>query len=195
MMDQPIESRQVVQEVIAALDNLGIAYALGGSLASSIYGFTRLTADADITVEPFPGKEEQFANRFGPAYYVSVDAIREAIRDRSSFNIINTYVGFKVDVFVKKDRPFEESLMRRRVAFNSHDLPDRPIQLVSPEDILLLKLEWYRKGGEVSERQWSDVLGVLRTQAGSLDNAYLDHWASDLEVRDLLAHARNETAI
>jgi hypothetical protein len=194
VMDQPIENRHVVHDVITALDSLGIAYALGGSLASSIYGLTRLTADADITVEPFPGKEEQLANCFGPQYYVSVDAIQRAIRDRSSFNIINTYVGFKVDVFIKKERPYEESLMRRRVSFHSPDLPDRPIKLVSPEDVLLLKLEWYRKGGEVSERQWLDVLGVLRTQAERLDMAYLDYWASDLGVSDLLELARAEAA-
>lgn len=192
IMDQPIENQGVVQHVIAAFDALGIAYALGGSLASSIHGYTRLTTDADITAEPFPGKEDQLASQFGPDYYVSPEAIRQANRDRSTFNIINTSIGFKVDVFIRKDRPFERSLMDRRIQFTSADAPDRPVSVVSAEDIILLKLEWYRLGGEISERQWSDVLGVLRTQADRLDGAYLDQWASSLGVADLMEQARRE---
>ena len=191
-VDQPVDNQRVVREVIAAFDTLGIPYALGGSLASAIYGVTRLTADADVTADPFPGKEAQFAARFGPEYYVSIDAVREAIRGRSSFNVINTAVGFKVDVFIRGDQPFEASMMQRRVAFTDPAAPDQPIHLVSPEDIVLLKLEWYRLGGEVSDRQWSDVLGVLRVQAGRLDAGYLDRWAKDLGVADLLARARQE---
>jgi hypothetical protein len=194
-VDQPIDSLRVVSEVIAAFESLGIAYALGGSLASAFHGFSRLTLDADIAVEPFPGKEDRLAQGFGPDYFVSVEAIRQAIRDRSSFNIINTAIGFKVDVFIRKDRPFERSVMQRRVAFTDPDILDRPIALVSPEDIILLKLEWYRLGGEVSDRQWSDVLGVLRVQSGRLDNAYLDRWAEDLAVDDLLRLARQEAII
>ncbi len=194
-MDQPIDNLRVVREVIAAFDALGIAYALGGSLASGIHGITRYTSDADVSVEPFGGLEDRLAASFGPDYYVSVEAIRQAIRDRSTFNIINTSVGFKVDVFVRKDRPFERSLMRRRVSALMADAPDRPISVVSAEDSVLLKLEWYRLGGETSDRQWSDILGVLRIQAGRLDEAYLDLWAAGLGVADLLADARRDAVV
>jgi hypothetical protein len=193
-VDGPIEFRRVVREVIAALNLLGIDYALGGSLASSIHGINRNTADADLTVEPFPGQEAQFVGGFGPDYYVNVEAVRQAVRERATFNIIDTMTGFKVDVFVRKDRPFESSLMRRRVPMASPDASGPPIDVVSPEDIILLKLEWYRLGGETSDRQWSDVQNVLRVQAGRLDEGYLDHWAGELGVADLLARARGELA-
>ena len=70
------------------------------------------------------------------------------------------------------------------------DLPGEPIEFLTPEDIVLLKLEWYRLGGEQSDRQWNDILGVMRTQAGKLDDRYLVVWAADLGVDDLLAKVR-----
>ena len=194
-MDQPTDNLRVLLEVLAAFDSLGIAYALGGSLASGIHGITRYTANADVSVEPFDGLEGRLVASFGPDYYVSVEAIRQALRQRSTFNIINTSVGFKVDVFVRKDRPFERSLMDRRVSATMADAPDRPIMIVSAEDCVLLKLEWYRLGGEISDRQWSDILGVLRVQYDRLDQAYLDRWAGELGVADLLGDARRDAAI
>lgn len=193
-VDQPIDNLRVVLEVIAAFDRLGIPYALGGSMASSIHGIMRNTADADISVEPFEGLEGRLVASFGPDYYVSAEAVRQAVRDRATFNIINTSLGFKVDVFVRKDRPFERSLMDRRVSATIGGESDRPIAVVSAEDSILLKLEWYRLGGEISDRQWSDILGVLRVQADRLDGPYLDRWAAELGVADLLADARRDAA-
>jgi hypothetical protein len=192
-VDQNLSNLRGVREVIAVFDRLGIPYALGGSFASSLHGIDRYTRDADITVEPFPGKEQQLAASFGPAYYLSVSAIQEAVRRRSSFNIINTSTGFKVDVFVRKDDPFEQSAMERRTAVTMPDVPEQPIFLHSPEDTILFKLKWYRLGNETSDRQWGDILGVLQVQAGTLDEAYLDRWAADLKVRDLLERARQES--
>ncbi len=194
VMDQPTDNLRVLHEVLGGFDSLGIAYAIGGSLASGIHGITRLTSDADVSVEPFEGLEGRLVARFGPDYYISIEAIREALRDQSTFNIINTSVGFKVDVFIRKDRPFDRSLMARRIFATMSDSPDRPLAFVSAEDSILLKLEWYRLGGEISERQWLDVLGVMRVQAERLDQAYLDLWAADLGVADLLADARRDAA-
>ena len=89
-MDRPIDNLDVVREVTAAFDRLGIAYALGGSWASSFYGEPRSTRDADVTVEPFPGREAALVAAFGPDYYISIDAVKEAVRERRAFNIINT---------------------------------------------------------------------------------------------------------
>ncbi|CAN5905269.1 hypothetical protein BH23PLA1_BH23PLA1_25260 [soil metagenome] len=196
-MDQPIESQRVVREVVAAFQALGIDHALGGSMASSIHGIARYTADADLTVEPFPGKENALVSRFGPDYYLSPEAIRTAVQERSSFNIIHIAIGFKVDVFVKKKRPFDVSLMGRRLqgAVPDPEGSGPPIDLVAAEDIILLKLEWYRLGNETSDRQWSDILGVLRVQGDRLDNAYLDHWAAELNVADLLGRVRGEARL
>jgi hypothetical protein len=185
----------VLRRVIAVLDDLGIPYALGGSWASSLHGKARMTHDADLSVEPFPGKESDFCATFDAEYYVSLPAVERAVRDRSSFNIVHTPSSFKVDAFVRKERPFERSLMARRSPRTLSDDPAHPIQCVSPEDIILLKLEWYRLGGEVSERQWTDILEVMRVQGDSLDGAYLDRWAAEIGVADLLARARTEAAV
>lgn len=188
-----MEHTEVVQEIITVLSRLDIPYAVGGSWASSLLGKMRFTTDADITVEPFPGKEAAFCAPFGEDYYVSLPMIQDAIRRRSSFNIIHWPSGFKVDLFVRKDRPFEAAVLARR---RPHPLPEGPtVMLVSPEDIILLKLEWYRLGGGTSERQWDDVLGVFQIQADKLDQPYLDHWAADLGVSDLLQRARQESGV
>jgi hypothetical protein len=190
----PMTNLPALREVIAVLDRLGIAYALGGSMASSVFGVPRFTHDADITVEVFAGREGEFSNSFGPDYYLSLVAIQDAVRRRSSFNIINTATGFKIDVFVRQDLPFEQSAMARRIAMTFPDAPEQPVVLYSAEDVVLFKLRWYRLGGETSEQQWKDVLGVLRVQAERLDEGYLDHWASDLGLNDLLGRARQEAA-
>jgi hypothetical protein len=190
-----VESNQenvaIVHEVGAVLDRLEIPYAIGGSWASSLLGKPRLTHDVDLTVEPFPGKDTAFCASFSDDYYVSLPMIQDAIRRRSSFNIIHWPSGFKVDIFVRKDRPYDASVLARR---RLHPLSEgRSLSLVSPEDVILLKLEWYRLGGNTSERQLEDVRGVLQMQAGKLDQVYLDHWAADLGVSDLLQRAREES--
>src|SRR5437763_997716 len=101
----------VLREVLAVFERLEITYALGGSMASSIHGIARFTLDADITVDPFPGKEAALAHSFGTDYYVSLAAVEDAVRQRTSFNIIHTREGFKVDVFVRKDNAFEKAAL------------------------------------------------------------------------------------
>jgi hypothetical protein len=187
------DNLHVLQEVIARLSRLGIAYALGGSWASSLHGKLRFTHDADLTAEPFPGQEDALCQSFGNDYHVSLQAVQDAVRHRSSFNIIHVPSGFKVDIFIRKERPFDHSLMERRQTVRLSESGCQAIQLVSPEDIVLLKLEWYRMGGESSEQQWRDVLGVLEVQADRLDSAYLTRWADQLGVKDLLDRARQES--
>jgi len=183
------EELGTLRTVVAVLDRFGLDYALGGSIASSLLGKPRFTHDADLTVVPFPGREAEFAASFPPDYYVSVSAVEEAVRRRSSFNVINTMTSFKVDFFVRKNRPFELSLMERRRATPLFDVEGESIQVVSPEDCILLKLEWYRKANEVLDNQWEDVQGVLRVQGPDIDLAYLRHWANELNVADLLEEA------
>ncbi|HVS35298.1 MAG TPA: hypothetical protein VMS17_06920 [Gemmataceae bacterium] len=198
--NRPVPERSMqnlsdLREVLAVLAQLDIPYALSGSMASSMHGVPRSTRDADVTAEPFPGKESQLVGAFGEDYYISEQAVREAVLLRSSFNIINTGTGFKVDVFVRKDRPFEQSAMSRRVALTFPDAPAQPIVVYTPEDVILFKLEWHRLSNEVAEQQIKDVLGVLQVQAGRLDDAYLNRWAADLGVADLLQRARQESAL
>jgi hypothetical protein len=191
----PMQFLRETRDVARILDRLGIAYALSGSMACSVHGIDRYTRDADFSVEPFPGRETEFAAAFGPDYYVSESAIREALVMRSTFNVINTATGFKADFFVRGDVPFESAAMSRRLSLALPDDPGQSIAFLTAEDILLFKLRWYRLGHETSEQQWQDVLGILRAQGARVDAAYLDHWAADLGVADLLTRARNEAIV
>jgi hypothetical protein len=186
------EAIGVVHHVVSALERLGIVYALAGSWASSFHGKMRTTHDADVCVEPFPGKEEAFCSALGDDYYVSIDAVRQAIRKHHTFNVIYTLTGFKVDLFIAKPRLYDQALLARRQPGLLPASSGPPVQIVSAEDVILLKLEWYRIGGESSETQWNDILGVLDRQTSTLDQAYLVRWADALGVTDLLDRARQE---
>jgi hypothetical protein len=182
------------REVIRVLNRLGIPYALGGSMASSLYGTPRATQDSDLMVLPFLSRLTEFVAGFGPEFYLSPEAIEEAHRHSSCFNILNTSTGFKTDIFIASPGSFAEQALSRRRPVVLSDSPQEPIEVVTAEDILLLKLRWYRLGNEISERQWSDIREVLRGQAGRLEQAYLDQWAGQLGVSDLLQRARQESA-
>ena len=121
-------------------------------------------------------------------YHIGEDMIRDAIRRRSSFNIIHLDTMLKVDVYIPKSRPFDQEEMRR-VQQEVLVEGTRPFYVASPEGTILNKLEWYKMGGEVSDRQWNDILGVLKVQGTHLDMLYLQHWAAILQVRDLLQRA------
>jgi hypothetical protein len=187
------EYQPIFRLALRTLERLGIAYAIGGSVASSIHGASRMTRDVDLTVEPFDGREDEFLAAFpAPEFYVSPNAVREALRTRSTFNILHPTTGYKIDIFVRKDDPFERSAFARRGPYPLADAPDEPVQVHSPEDIILFKLRWYRIGGEVSEQQWRDVMAVMKTQRDRLDAVYLDHWATEIGVKDLLDRARSQ---
>ena len=193
VMTQPAEHIRPVKFLIAVLDDLNVRYAIGGSLASSVHGASRYTQDADITVEPFPGKERLFALRF-PAdeYYADESMIRDAVARRASFNVLHLHTAFKIDVFVQKDRAFDREVLARRVKAPVFGESEGEFGVITAEDSILLKLEWYRLGGGVSDRQWNDVIGVMKTQGDRLDSAYLDQWAGEIGVRDLLDRVRAE---
>jgi hypothetical protein len=191
-MNGSSQNLTVLLDVVRVLTELGIPHALGGSMASSIYGVARFTRDADLAVEAFPAKEEAFAAALGPHYYLSLPAVRQAVAQHSSFNVLHTQEGFKVDIFVRKDEPFERLALQRRVMLTLPDIPGQPLGILTPEDVILFKLIWFRLGNEVALQQWTDVLGVLRVQSGKLDNAYLDQWAAAVNVADLLAQALAE---
>jgi hypothetical protein len=175
--------------VTKTLERLGIPYAVGGSLASSVHGVMRSTLDVDIVADMRLEHIQPLVAALSKDFYADDEMMRDAIEHQSSFNLIHYETAFKVDIFIRKSRAFDQmQLERRRMAVITTD-PEQSVYVTSPEDIILSKLEWYRLGGEVSERQWRDVLGVLKTRAGALDIDYLRKWAKELKVSDLLERA------
>jgi hypothetical protein len=191
----PSEPVQVTLLVIEALEELGIPYLIGGSLASAVHGVIRATMDTDIIADLRPEHAEALASRLGSAFYADVESIRSAIENKISFNIIHLETMFKVDIFVLKGRAFEQSEMSRRFSQVISTDPEHSAYVASAEDTILAKLEWFRMGGEMSERQWRDVLGILKVQVSNLDKAYLDKWAKSLGISDLLDKALKEAGV
>ena len=177
---------KAVEPVIKLFEKIGIQYFIGGSVASSILGLSRTTMDVDIvstiTLNKVDGLYEGLKNK----YYIDKEMIFDAIKNRSSFNIIHTESMFKIDVFILKDRDYDkESFFRKRMdSFNEGNY-SLNIFILSSEDIILNKLEWYRNGGETSERQWNDIKGVIKVQGINLDLDYLRKWSKELKVDDL----------
>ena len=180
--------------VVTAFEALHVPYFIGGSLASAVQGVSRATMDADLMADLEEAHIPALIQALGDAFYFDAETIRSAVRRRSTFNVIHLKTMFKVDVFVNKRRPFDEAQFARRTRLTLIEDSDASAYLASAEDTILAKLDWYRQGGEVSDRQWRDILGVLRVQQGRLDAAYLRHWAAQLSVTDLLARAERDAA-
>jgi len=186
---------EVTLLVIEQLDALGIRYMVGGSFASSIHGVPRSTNDADIVADLRPEHVGTLTRALSSQFYIEASSIHDAIQHRGSFNVIYLEQGFKVDIFLPKSREFDNVQLSRRVLeMFSHD-PDRYAYVASAEDSVLAKLEWYRKGNEVSDRQFNDILGILKVRAADTDLAYLRHWAPIIGVADLLERALNDAGL
>jgi len=181
----------IAARVGALFEALGIAYSVGGSIASSLNGEPRTSIDVDIVVMLEAPKIDPLIDALEPEFYVERPGLERAIVRRSSANIIHRESSLKIDLFVAGGSVMDEDTLRRRVGVAVGDPPAR-IYVHTPEDILLQKLRWYRMGGEVSDRQWRDVLGIVRVQERRLDRAYLSVGATRLAVEDLLARALRE---
>lgn len=174
--------RETLLVLLRHLDDLGIPYMVSGSLASSYHGRPRSTHDADVIVDPNAEQLTALVQRLLDAgIYVDSRRAHDSLLLRSQFNAIDPHSGFKLDLIVRKSRPFsqEEFARRQRVELS----PGVEAVLSSAEDTILAKLEWSRKAGR-SERQIEDAAGVLAVNPG-LDRAYVERWARELGVLDL----------
>ena len=175
---------EIATDTGARLDALGVPWVIGGSIASSVHGEPRSTQDVDMVVALRVRDVTPFAKAMSRDYYVDADVMRLAVTAGESFNAVHFTSAIKVDFFVAGDDPFEAERLRRRQRI---EMPNGSVLYVdTAEHTLLRKLEWYRRGGEVSERQWRDVQAIARIQGDRLDLEHLRLWASRLGVTDLL---------
>ena len=182
------EILQAITLLIEAFERFGIPYYIGGSVASSVHGRRRATQDVDIVADLPLKHVRALVKQLEQAYYIDDEMIRDAIRHRSTFNVLHHDTGVKIDVFVLPATPFaRQELQRAREQVLEQG--SRPVYIASPEDVILQKLNWWKMGGGTSTRQWNDLIEVIKFRAQTLDLAYLRRSAPLLGVDDLLERA------
>jgi hypothetical protein len=183
----PVDPIAVALLVTRTLETLQIPHTVGGSIASSIAGEPRSTIDIDVVAALAEPHIAALVAALSQEFYVDESAMRRAVRERGTVNLIHHATQLKVDIFIAGGTVLDEQqLVRRREVVVG---PGRTLHVHPPEDILLQKLRWYRRRGELSDRQWRDILGIIRVQGSRLDRPYLDANAPRLHVEDLLARA------
>jgi len=187
------EINQAITLFIKTLERLNVPYYIGGSIASSVYGIARATMDVDLISELKQEHVKYLVQSLSKDYFIDENMILDAIKNKSSFNLIHLATMIKIDVFISTERRFDKiSLERRKKDKISDESDSVQVFLRSAEDTILSKLEWYKTGGLISERQWKDIIGVIKVQGDLLDKNYLMKWAEELGVKDLLEKALEE---
>jgi hypothetical protein len=186
-VDDPIE---IAADTGRRLDAIGVGWVIGGSIASSVHGEPRSTQDVDMVVGLLVQHVTPFLKAMRRDYYVDAEAMRLAVAAGESFNAVHFTSAIKVGFFVAGDDPFEAQRLQRREPI---EMPNGVLYVDTAEHTMLRKLEWYRRGGEVSERQWRDVQAIARIQGDRLDREYSRVWAARLGVRDLFDRVMRET--
>lgn len=169
---------------------MGVGFHVGGSLAASVHGLVRTAFDVDLAADLTSESANELACALRDAYLVDGPSLQRAVLWRTSFSLLHLETLLKIDVFVPADRPFDRR-MRERV--RALEIPCAEgvvrIPVVSAEDVVVTKLEWYRDGGEVTSRHWDDAVGVLLVQESRIDRGYLDRWTRELGLEELLQRA------
>ncbi|MGK7946451.1 MAG: hypothetical protein AB4058_18480 [Microcystaceae cyanobacterium] len=178
MLTDPISLALIIANL---LEKLEISYLVGGSLASTLFGEPRSTQDIDFIVDLEIEKINLFIDTFTPQFYLSESAIQEAINSQSSFNLIDPDSLGKIDIFILKQRPLNQSEFQRRQKLVVQENPARTLYLSTPEDAILQKIIWYKMTNQ-SDKQWRDILGIMKLQGTKLDRIYLDKWATELNL-------------
>lgn len=185
-----LNEMQILVIVVNHLETLKIPYYVGGGIASINYGEPRLTNDADVAIRLMPLHIPQFVKALESDFVVSADAVQDALTRKYAFNVIHIETAFKIDFYpiAEEDQMSIAAFARRQLV----DIGAGKIWMASAEDVILAKLHWFRKGGEISEKQWRDVLGVLKVQGERLDFVYLERQAKSFGIADLFERARHE---
>ena len=184
-----IEETLVVTKI---LDDLGISYHVGGSVASGIWGEIRYTQDIDLVADIRESQVNLLLKAFSPRFYISEIAVREAIKLGQSFNLIDNETGWKIDIFILDQDPFQISRFQRKKQIIVNEMGEN-IYFSTPEDTILQKLIWCQKTEKQSSQQWRDILGILKLQQSDLDFVYLKQWANILQLSTELDQALLES--
>jgi len=175
--------------VADAIDASGSEYFVGGSVASSLQGEPRATNDIDFVVAMLGHRVRAFVEKLGSDFEVDQAMLRDALSRGGSANIFYLPMVTKIDIFGLGSTPYDEVEFARRRRMKVRTSGEE-LWIKSPEDTILRKLLWYREGGQVSDKQWRDVVEVLRIRGPHLERPYLDLWAARLSLESLLARAR-----
>jgi hypothetical protein len=179
---------EALARLLEVLDRMEVRYQVGGSVASSSHGVPRTTLDIDLVVDLQPEQIEAFVAELKEEFYADPVFIKESFEHGRAANLIHLRTAWKFDLFPLGQDAYSQMAMRRRCFREG-------CAVATPEDTILRKLEWYRAGGETSERQWGDLLGVCQAVRNGLDTAYLRKWARELGVDDLLENLLTEAAL
>lgn len=182
---------EIAHRVTEFMESEGIEYFLGGSIASTVYGEPRFTQDVDIIVRLRPSKVSKLIEEFETEFYLSQTALQEAASNGTTANLIHLKSSFKIDLMVSQETPFEVSAFQRKVR---HQVTDFEFYFCTAEDIVLAKLDWYRKSGKVLDRQLRDIQTVLMVQQ-NLDLDYLRSWAQRLGTLTQLENSLRDAGV
>jgi hypothetical protein len=185
---------KVLLRTVETLNKLEIPYVIGGSFASSFHGLPRTTNDVDLVAVIKEQQIKLLVAAYEKDFYVDEEMVKRALRQTSSFNLIHFDTSFKVDVFIAKSGFQEKEIERGQLKKLGTD-GNYCFYFSTPEDIVLAKLDCYRKGNCLAAQQWSDISNVIRIQGERLDIEYLRNWASELQLSDLLEQALEESLI
>jgi hypothetical protein len=171
-----------LRQLVSILERLGVPHMVTGSIASSFHGRPRQTNDADVVIDPTPEQLDRLvASLLDAGHYLDRERARYALARRLQFNVIDPRSSFKIDLIIRKNRPFSREELSRRTAVDL--FADLRVSVASPEDTILSKLEWAKKAGR-SEKQIEDAAGVLAVTS-RIDRTYVERWARELGVLDL----------
>ncbi|MBU4193743.1 MAG: hypothetical protein KKF66_01935 [Actinobacteria bacterium] len=187
-----MSQRELLGKLAKTLENAGIDYMVTGAIASSLQGAPRTTHDIDVVVTIRREDADMLIGAFPPPdYYLDRGSIIEAIRRKSSFNLVEVNTGFKVDFWLLTEDPFDQSRFSRKY---TEELEEFKFHVSAPEDTILMKLKWSQMMGG-SKKQFTDALRVYELQYGVLDTGYLERWADELGIMQLLERVKEESCV
>lgn len=176
--------------VVRALERMGVRHYVCGSMASSLHGNPRATNDADLVAELVPAQYARLKHELGERFYLDEDDFKAAAEHERSFNLVDEQELAKVDVFCVRSSGYQAEALARTVTMELEPAdPFSRVHVASAEDTVVSKLRWYRLGGDVSDRQWGDIVGVLAAQRGQLDLEYTRRWCRHFGLEALLDRA------